>query len=354
MTVSPRSLPPVSEFTKDHTMTKTPKCTGKVRERSAVMRKLLLALVVVALVAGLNFSPATANTQPTAPKPTRSARARGVPVPVASITAGTPRARAGASPVVGASTSAYWYRPGDPMFFTWPGWRSTCTGGYVIVGDSGMFDLTDGHCAPVNATVSGTDRAFGTVAYSKWPTFDTELVREQPSDGAYQTVVDARTGRLPGGSGKVVGYLPDSALVNGYLVGKMGWTTGWTEGKIFQTISWHNMTAYCSHAKADGGDSGGPVWRTAPGGGVYAIGMTVAKFSGAGPQDSCFVTIDDILNHPRPWGRATLPVWSSGQASSTNVATASAQRSAVSSKTTDARLPRGDARRFVSAVGMSH
>jgi hypothetical protein len=94
-----------------------------------------------------------------------------------------------------------------------------------------MFPLTAGHCAPVGATVRGTDRAFGTVAHSRWTARDTALIREYASDDAYQIVVDPTTRRSPG---KVAGIYPGGPR-----------TTGWTEGGVFLTSTWHGMPADC-------------------------------------------------------------------------------------------------------------
>jgi hypothetical protein len=213
---------------------------------------------------------------------------------------------------VPATAATYYFKPGHPMFFGGPGVGTYCTGGYVIRGTSGMFPLTDGHCAGVGTTVYGTDRAFGTVSYTKWSTWDTELISEVPGDDAYQIVVDPRTGRTPG-SGRVVGYKGSSSFVNGYLVGKMGVTTGWTEGVIYNTSTWHNMTCYWSRAYTQPGDSGGPVWRWEPNG-VWALGITMAyaRWDGDGPPgtlrgNGCFVSIGDLL---AVWG-AWLPVFNS-------------------------------------------
>ncbi len=108
----------------------------------------------------------------------------------------------------------------------------------------------------------------------------------------------------------MVGYLPDADLVNGFMVGKMGERTGWTEGPIFAQQTYDNMNVYCTHAKANHGDSGGPVWRAAEGGGVYAVGITVIKRTDDdNASDSCFISIADLLNL---WG-ATLPVWVSNK-----------------------------------------
>lgn len=81
------------------------------------------------------------------------------------------------------------------------------------------------------------------------------------------------------------------------MVGKMGQTTGWTEG----TITSYGMTAYCPQAYTWAGDSGGPVWRTG-GGGVLAVGITAAYCEDSG--DGCFIPIQDLLNERGAW----LPV----------------------------------------------
>lgn len=114
------------------------------------------------------------------------------------------------------------------------------------------------------------------------------------------------TGRSPGpgGAGRVTGVFPKSSLGSGTLVGKMGVTSGWTEGTIYGTITWYGMTAYCSTARTRGGDSGGPVWRS-DGGGLRAVGITVAY--NADTSNGCFIPIQDLLNE---WG-AWLPVFPS-------------------------------------------
>jgi len=77
--------------------------------------------------------------------------------------------------------------------------------------------------------------------------------------------------------------------------------------QIFGTVPWNGMTAYCSTADTWMGDSGGPVWRAAPGGGVYALGETVAAYT-SGPHvgDGCFLPIADVA---AKWGTTCLPVW---------------------------------------------
>jgi hypothetical protein len=219
-----------------------------------------------------------------------------------------------------APNATYIYQPGHPMYFGGPAsspWvTNECTGGYVIRGTSGTFLLGAGHCDPNlpagGSTVYGTDSSFGVDQYNHFiQASDTMLVQEFSYYSAYQTVVDPTTGRTPGGNGKVVGFLSDSQLGSGLLVGKMGVSTGWTEGTIVDWTYWQDDVALCTTYTSAPGDSGGPVWRTAPGGGVYAVGIHVGQatltINGAKRWYSCFLPIQDLLNH---WG-ASLPVWSS-------------------------------------------
>jgi hypothetical protein len=202
--------------------------------------------------------------------------------------------------------AAYFFRPGEPVFFGSAGAAGGCTGGYAIKGTDGLFILTAGHCAPLNTAVYGHDARFGTIAHNKYPDLDSSLIRLTAPNDAYQIVVDPLTGRTPGGSGKVVGVLSTSNFVNGYLVGKMGRVTGWTEGTIYTQVSWRGLLAYCARFSSAEGDSGGPVWRTAPGGGVYAVGIIVARDTANGY--GCFHPISGLL---RKWG-AQLPTFPSG------------------------------------------
>ncbi|MEU8232093.1 hypothetical protein AB0C12_21110 [Actinoplanes sp. NPDC048967] len=210
-------------------------------------------------------------------------------------------ALAGAGP---AQAATYFFQPGHPTFV---GGRSgvPCTGGYAIRGTSGLFFLTAGHCGGVGSVIYGTDARFGRIAYSRWTTNDTALIQPDSGVDAYQIVVDPRTGRSPG---KVSGVFPTSSLGNGVLVGKMGVTTGWTEGRIYGTIPWYGMTAYCSVARTSAGDSGGPVWRTDGAGGVVAVGITVAYYEDT--HNGCFIPIQTLLSN---WG-ATLPAFPRGAA----------------------------------------
>ncbi|MET8045664.1 hypothetical protein ABZU25_32945 [Micromonospora sp. NPDC005215] len=208
-----------------------------------------------------------------------------------------------------AQAATYFYKPGHPAEdYAGP----NCTGGYAIRGTDGMFFLTAGHCGVVGDLVYGTDAEYGRIAHNPYTTRDTALIK--PGSGvdaqlvvdAQQIVVDGTTGRSPG-TGKVTGIFPTSSLGANVLVGKMGMTTGWTEGRIYGVITWHGMTAFCSTALTRGGDSGGPVWRTDGTGGVLAVGITVAAYTSTG--NGCFIPIQTLLSY---WG-ASLPVFPAGR-----------------------------------------
>ncbi|MEV4280948.1 trypsin-like serine protease [Actinoplanes xinjiangensis] len=203
-----------------------------------------------------------------------------------------------------AQAATYFFRPGHPTFIGSSS-GNTCTGGYAIRGTSGMFFLTAGHCGDVGSVIYGTDRRFGHIAHSRWKTHDTALIKPDSGVDAYQTVVDPKTGSSPG---KVTGIFPTSSLGNGVLVGKMGVTSGWTEGRIYSTVLLYGMTAYCSTARTLPGDSGGPVWRTDGAGGVVAVGITIAAYEDT--HNGCFIPIQTLLSN---WG-ASLPVFPRGAA----------------------------------------
>lgn len=199
-----------------------------------------------------------------------------------------------------AHAATYFFKPGHPTYFGGPRTSPYCTGGYAIRGTSGLFFLTAGHCAGVGTVVYGTDTRFGVVSHTRWTVHDTALIRPDSGVDAYQIVVDPVSGRSPG---RVVGIFPEGSLGNGTRVGKMGVTTGWTEGGVYGTISWYGMTAYCSNADTWAGDSGGPVWRSDGQGHVWAVGITVAYYPATG--DGCFLPIQRLLDN---WG-AYLPVF---------------------------------------------
>jgi hypothetical protein len=220
----------------------------------------------------------------------------------------------GATP---AYAAAYFFRPGDPTYMHLSSGVVPCTGGYAVRRDTdnALFILSDAHCTnnAVNVPVYGTDRQFGTVQYTRPALGDTKtdsaLIKEVAGDDAYQIVRDPKTGRVPGGTGKVVGVLSSSSFTNGLLIGKMGVTSGWTEGRIYghtDNFNGSGITVYCYNGVTMGGDSGGPVWRTAPGGGVYALGIVINH--NVDNQSGCFFPLDKLLGR---WG-AHLPVFSSG------------------------------------------
>lgn len=234
-------------------------------------------------------------------------------------------------PAVPSQALTYTYLVGHVMYT--PAGR--CTGGYTVVGTSGTFTMTAGHCGSPGQTVRGTDAAFATIAYKKPETQGDSLLTQVHSGvSQLQIIVDPLTGRTPGGDGRVVGVMPSSQQTNGTLVGKMGTTTGWTEGKISSRSTWYGRTLICTTAKADYGDSGGPVWR-ADGNGLRAVGMTVAKLMT--DNSMCYHPMDELL---REWG-ASLPTFAGV------VAPASAE--AISGTLDD--LPEIDPSDLVSLVG---
>ena len=203
-------------------------------------------------------------------------------------------------PAVPSQALTYTYLVGHVMYVG----PSRCTGGYTVVGTSGMFTMTAGHCGSPGQTVRGTDAAFATIAYKKPDTQgDSLLTQVHAGVSQLQIIVDPLTGRTPGGDGRVVGVMPSSQQTNGTLVGKMGTTTGWTEGTIYGKSTWHGRTVICSTARTQPGDSGGPVWR-ADQYGLRAVGMTVSydKNTGYG----CYHPMDSLLQE---WG-ASLPTFS--------------------------------------------
>jgi len=233
-------------------------------------------------------------------------------------------------PAVPSQALTYTYLVGHPMYF--PG--GSCTGGYTIVGSSGMFTMTAGHCGSVGNVVRGTDAPFASVSYKKPTTRgDSLLTTVYAGVTQLQIIVDPRTGSSPGSNGKVTGVMPSSQQTSGTLVGKMGITTGWTEGTVYGTIPWYGRTAICSTAQTRPGDSGGPVWR-ADQYGLRAVGMTVAYFESTGY--GCYLPMDQLLAE---WG-ATLPTFPGGA-----LAPASAGTAAI------ADLPELDTTGLVPAMG---
>lgn len=212
-----------------------------------------------------------------------------------------------AAPITTAST--YYYNAGHPMQFTGPG-PGVCTGAYTITGASGAFILTAGHCAGVGSTVYGTSSAFGTVAHRKMsPNGDSELISYYSNVTPYQIIVDPKTGNRPGpgGLGQVTGIMPNGAQTVGTLVGKMGKTTGWTEGAISGTEDWNGTAVIVAQYHSDRGDSGGPVWRY-DGAGLRAVGMHVGSVVDKYTKQrigAAYIPINTLLQQ---WG-AALPVF---------------------------------------------
>ncbi|MGC5290893.1 trypsin-like peptidase domain-containing protein [Micromonospora sp. DT231] len=223
-----------------------------------------------------------------------------------------------------AAAAGYMFKPGHPMFLGGPNGPGICTGGYAVRGTSGMFVVTAGHCFGFGMpqadqrVVYGTDSRYGTMIRNDyvgdWIThnsFDSALVKLDAGNDAQQIVVDPLSGRSPG-SGRVMGYYRNSALSQGFVIGKMGRRTGWTEGRVtsWQQVTYNGAREYllCSTVPAAPGDSGGPVWRL-DGNGVMAIGIVIA-----GPEDGsgmCFKPIENVLNRFGAW----LPVFgASGKA----------------------------------------
>ncbi|WP_426005775.1 trypsin-like serine protease [Paenarthrobacter sp. NyZ202] len=199
----------------------------------------------------------------------------------------------------------YNYLVGHPMYKGTSPW---CTGSYVIYGTSGTFILTAGHCFYVGERVSGTGAGFGTLAYRKAYSTDGDsgLVRADPGVDMYQTIVDPTTGNAPG-SGQVTGKMPNSEQTVLTRVGKMGNTTGWTEGTIqYRYQNWDGVTAYCADYARAGGDSGGPVWRQ-DSQGLRAVGMHVGAINYYGSTLGCYIPIDTLLSQ---WG-ASMNFWPS-------------------------------------------
>ncbi|SCF20941.1 Trypsin [Micromonospora chokoriensis] len=232
-----------------------------------------------------------------------------------------------ATPAVAAG---YMFKPGHPMFLEKKNnLNKYCTGGYAVRGSSGMFIATAGHCFGIaglppaaQRIVYGTDTRFGYAIRNDnvgdyWGdnSFDGALVQLDSGNDAQQIVVDPLTGRSPG-NGRVTGYYRNSALSQGFVIGKMGRTTGWTEGVVtsWQVITYDDgMRDYllCSTVPAAGGDSGGPVWRW-DANGVMAIGIVVSGGNGG----MCFNPIENVLSRFGAW----LPVFAASSATTTTSA----------------------------------
>lgn len=194
-------------------------------------------------------------------------------------------------------SSRYRFQPGHRMNTP----KGGCTGSYPVRGSSGSFALTAGHCGSLGSLVSGDSRRFGVIVRSEAGrttldaagNIDAALVRIDPGDTMGVQVVDPVTGRSPG---VVVGADGTSALTKGLRIGKMGRTTGWTEGTItgWETLRYPNGQVdhlLCTTATSGPGDSGGPVWRSVGPGQVRAVGIIVGGRNGK----LCFEPIGNVL-----------------------------------------------------------
>nr|WP_139416599.1 hypothetical protein [Agromyces laixinhei] len=149
--------------------------------------------------------------------------------------------------------------------------------------------------------MSGTAVPFGTMAYRKFngTEGDSGLIRPDAGVTMYQIVVDPRTGQTPPGTnGRVTGKMPNYEQTNGTLVGKMGITTGRTEGTIQYRYPRNGVYVYCATYARAGGDSGGPVWRN-DSQGLRAVGMHVGSIVYNGATLGCYYPIDTLLSQ---WG----------------------------------------------------
>ena len=212
-----------------------------------------------------------------------------------------------------AQASWYDYLVGHVLYKGVP-YIPWCTGGYVIYGASGTFILTAGHCYNPGVRVYGTTAGFGSLRYQKWTstTGDSGLIDADPGVTMYQTIVDPVSGTSPGpnNSGQVTGKMSNDEQTYGTLVGKMGITTGWTDGTIqYRYHLWYGLYSYCATYNRAGGDSGGPVWRW-DGQGLRAAGMHVGKFDFEGATYGCYLPIDTLLSQ---WG-ASMNFWPSSAA----------------------------------------
>jgi len=205
---------------------------------------------------------------------------------------------AGASVWTGAPADAltgYFYLPGDPMIFSnggtaAGGYEGKCTGGYEVSGDSGSFLLGAKACSVIFGTVRGTDAGYGRVFAWRYPDGNA-LIQEFPGDDSYQIVRDPLSGRTPG-DGKVVGWTASNQQALGWVVGKMGVGTGWTEGRITGAIDFQGETLLCTTMTTDLGDAGGPVWRS-DATGLRALG-TIQAYDPA-TKTGCYRPIQETL-----------------------------------------------------------
>jgi hypothetical protein len=168
-----------------------------------------------------------------------------------------------------------------------------CTGGYAIAGDSGFFLTTAQNCRvgiSADGSIRGDAGYHGDIFYSN-PRDPLSLITMRSGNDAHQDVVDPITGARPG-SGLVIGWTRSVDQPAGYVIGKMGIDTGWTEGKVVGTAPGPNGTSLlCTTARATAGDIGGPVWRS-EGANVRALGTVVGVSDQGG---ACYRPIQETL-----------------------------------------------------------
>jgi hypothetical protein len=169
-----------------------------------------------------------------------------------------------------------------------------CTGGYAVAGDSGFFLTTAGLCQYGGLSLEGSIRGdagrYGDIYYEN-PRDPLLLIKMRPGNDAHQDVIDPITNARPG-TGLVIGWTRTVDQPAGYVIGKMGIDTGWTEGKVVGTAAGPSGTSLlCTDAPASSGDVGGPVWRS-EGSGVRALGTVVAISDQGG---ACYRPIQETL-----------------------------------------------------------
>lgn len=194
---------------------------------------------------------------------------------------------------------AYDYSAGEPAIWGSVGGTAgayvdkACTGGYAIAGDSGVFLTTATACGfmiAADGSIRGDAGSYADV-FARRDDEPTALLRLRTGNDAHQLVTDPITGATPG-DGRVQGWTPSEEQPMGFLVGKMGIDTGWTEGRILGVAPGRfGELLLCTDARATAGDVGGPVWRN-DGSGLRALGTVVGISDRGG---ACYRPIQETL-----------------------------------------------------------
>jgi len=227
---------------------------------------------------------------------------RGAAVLVLAVAAlvATTQAASAMSPVYPAD--GYDYSPGEPAIFTPVGGQAgsmydrACTAGFAIAGDDGFFLLAAQDCKRPGLTDTYDGNVRGDAGifahdFARRSTDPTFLLRMTDGNDAHQLVVDPTTGEMPG-NGAIQGWMPSSEQAVGLLIGKMGISSGWTEGEILGTAPGrYGELLLCTDAPAAPGDIGGPVWRS-DSAGLRALGTVVAISDQGG---ACYRPIQETL-----------------------------------------------------------